>query len=108
VISIFKLRINDLVELYKWRNKLFPHHSLDFSRSMMQPEIIDFVLPSHVLCKFIIDADSSIKLLRKNRADIGLVDINPKGLVVFLFVLLLHQLVKIIEIDHFDFVYCLI
>lgn len=65
----------------------------------MQPEIVNFVFPRNVLGQFIVNAHGCIELFSKDRAYFGLVDVDPKQLVVLLFVLFLKQLVEIVEID---------
>lgn len=89
MLSIFELGVNDLVEFYEWGDEFLPHHSLDLPCSVLQSEVVDLVLPGYIFGEFIIDGDGGVELFCKDGADLRLIDVYPKGLVVLLLVFFL-------------------
>jgi hypothetical protein len=68
VLAVLKLGVDDLVELDEGSYEFFAHHSLDLSRRVLQPEVVDLILPSNILGEFVVNADSSVELLGENGA----------------------------------------
>ena len=90
MFSIFEFRVDDLVEFYEGSDEFLPHHSLDLPGGVLQPEVIDLILPCHILGEFIIDGDGGVELLGEDGADLCLIDVYPKGLIVLLLIFLLE------------------
>ena len=102
MLAILELRIDDLVQLNEGGDELLPDHPLDLPRRVLQPKVVHPILPGHVPGEFVIDGDGGIELLGQDGADLRLIDIYPKGLVVLFLVLLFEQLVEVAVADHLD------
>lgn len=102
MFPIFELRVDDLVEFYEGCDEFLPHHSLDLPSGVLQPEVVDPVLPGHVLGQFVIDGDGGVELLSQDGAYLCLIDVYPKGLIILFLVFLFEQFIEVAVADHLD------